>query len=74
MSRPGVIGTSTPRFSKTTTCSTVGDAATASSAAAFISPCLPRRQVPSAVKTTLALASCSRAATDAGAKPEKIGM
>jgi hypothetical protein len=35
---------------------------------------LPRRQVPSAVNTTLALASCRRAATADGAKPEKIGM
>ena len=51
MSRPAVMGTSTPRFESTTTRSTLGEAAAASSAQSFISACLPRLHVPSAVKT-----------------------
>ena len=51
-SRPGVMGTSTPRFESTTIRSTLGDAAAASSAQSFIRACLPRLQVPSAVKTS----------------------
>ena len=73
-SRPGVIATSAPRRWYTITCSTDGASATASSAAGFISAWLPRRSPPSAVKITFACASCSRAATAEGAKPEKIGM
>ena len=72
-SRPGVMGTSTPRFESTTMRSTVGDAAAASSAHSFIRACFPRLQVPSAVKISFTSASWRRAATADGAKPEKIG-
>jgi hypothetical protein len=52
----------------------LGHSATASSAAGFMSDWAPRRQVPSAVRSTLAFASWRRTATAEGAKPEKIGM
>jgi hypothetical protein len=73
-SRPSFQGMSIPRFGSTITRSTDGASATASSAVCFIGPCLPRRQVPSAVKSAFAGQSFRRAATADGAKPLKIGM
>ena len=67
------MGTSPPSRRQTTTCSTDGESASASSTTAFMASSLPRRSDPSAVITTFASASRSRAATAGAAKPEKIG-
>ena len=72
-SRPGVIGTSSPSLRRTTTCSTVGAPASASSAISFIGCTAPRRREPSAVTSARAPASASREAIAGAAKPEKIG-
>ncbi len=73
-SRPGVIGAPEPSRSQTTTCSTDGDVSSASSTTSFIGIVLPRRSDASAVITTFASESWSRAATAWAAKPEKIGI
>ena len=73
-SRPACIGTSSwPSRRQTTTCSTEGESASASSTSAFIGTSRPRRSEPSAVTTTFASACWSRPAIAGAAKPEKIG-
>ena len=62
-----------PSRSSTTTDWTQPRWTTASSIVDFSSIALPRRSVPSAVSTTFASASTSRAATAGAARPEKIG-
>ena len=72
-SRPSCIGTSPPSRRQTTTCSTDGDSASASSTIAFIGTSRPRRSEPSAVTTTFASECRAAGATAGAAKPEKTG-
>ncbi len=72
-SRPARIGAATPSRFQTTTCSTDGVSASAVSAISFSGTVAPRRSVASAVTSTFAPASASRAAIAGAAKPEKIG-
>ncbi len=72
-SRPAVIPQSTPARRQTSTCSTLGASASASSSTSFIGTRFPRRYDASAVSTSFASASASRADTAGPAKPEKIG-
>ncbi len=72
-SRPVVIGQSTPARLQTSTRSTLGASASASSSTAFIGTTFPRRYDASAVRTSFAPASASRDDTAGPANPEKIG-
>jgi hypothetical protein len=72
-SRPACIATFAPSRRQTTIASSDGACCAASSAIAFIGTSRPRRSDASAVMSTFASASCSRAATAGAAKPEKTG-
>src|ERR1043166_508744 len=67
----GPIGTSIPSRQKTTTCVIVGQSLTARSASGFNGICLPRRETPSAVKSTLTPESERRVASAAAPNAEK---
>ena len=71
-SRPVVIATALPVRRSTTHFSTVGDFCKAMSTFSFKGNCLPRRQPPSAVRTTLADALLFRSAMASAEKPPKI--
>ena len=70
---PGSIAQSPAPRCQTTTRSTLGASASASSRTSFIGTSRPRRYDASAVTTTFAPASASRADTAGPANPEKIG-